>query len=505
MRNIFRKVKQPGGQSEAKDKKKGKKKKIIIIVVVVVILLLILRGCAGGKEGGVMVTTTGAIRGDLQESVSTSGTVEAEEVKVLFAPTAGKLGKVNVAAGDAVKKGDVLVAYDTEELERNFRQATLERLKVDASYGGAASDNSENQAKLQEADTNLAVLEQQLKDYKAYLKKLQSELNDNQRGTANALAEDNYDLNKEINRIKSELENGGLTDTDAAKKEKRLRQLESSLSKNNYLQSVVGSSDYVAEMEKEISNVQEQITACEEYKAKMESQKNSSEAAVWNSYDRTQRDAEKELASITYAEAEKAYYGGKTGICAEFDGVVTQISAVEGSSVTEGTQMLTLESSGAVKVSFSASKHDVEKLAVGQSAEVTISGNEYTGKVSKINRMATVNASNTPMVGVEIHIDQPDDKIILGLDAKLSINTQKAEDALLIPVEAVNADKEGDFLFVVENGVVVRKPVVCGISNDTYTVILEGITEDDRVVLSSIGNLEEGLTVTVMPEGMAGM
>ena len=500
MRSILRKSDNRGGaQPEVKVKKRGKKKKIIIIIVVVVILLLILRGCAGGGDGGVMVTTTGAFRGDLQESVSTSGTVEAETVKVLFAPANGKLGKVNVAAGDAVAKGDVLISYDSEDLERSFRQATLEQLKADASYGGAVSDNSENQAKLREADTNLAVLEQQLKDYKAYLKTLQSELSESQRGTNNALSEDSYDLQKEISKVQND-------DTmDAAEKEKKLSKLQSELSRNQYLQSVANSSDYVAEMEKEISYVQEQIAACEEYKAKMESQKNSSEAAVWDSYDRTQRDADKELAGISYTEAEKAYYDGKTGICAEFDGVVTQVSAVEGSSVAEGTQLLTLESSDAVKVSFSASKHDVEKLAIGQVAEVTISGDTYTGKVSKINRMATVNASNTPMVGVEIHIDQPDDRIILGLDAKLSIHTQKAEDALLIPVEAVNADKEGDFLFVVENGVVVRKPVVCGISNDTYTVILEGITEEDRIILSSFGSLEEGLTVSVISEETSGM
>ncbi|MCM1551088.1 MAG: hypothetical protein NC092_00165, partial [Butyrivibrio sp.] len=66
-------------------------------------------------------------------------------------------------------------------------------------------------------------------------------------------------------------------------------------------------------------------------------------------------------------------------------------------------------------------------------------------------------------------------------------------------------DKEGDFLFVVENGVVVRKPVVCGISNDTYTVILEGITEEDRIILSSFGSLEEGLTVSVISEETSGM
>ena len=68
-------------------------------------------------------------------------------------------------------------------------------------------------------------------------------------------------------------------------------------------------------------------------------------------------------------------------------------------------------------------------------------------------RMATLNASNTPMVGVEVHLTNPDDKIILGLDAKLTVHTDSAQNALLIPVEAINADKNGDFLYVFINAI----------------------------------------------------
>lgn len=488
-------------EDKGKGKPKGKKKKTVVIIAVIVVLIFIVKGCAGGGDSGVMVTTAKAARGDLQESVSTSGTVAAENVKVFFAPVGGKLGEIKVAAGDAVHKGDVLIAYDSAELERSFRQATLESEKANASYNGAVTDNSENQSKLREAETNLAVLEQQIADNKAYLKDLKSKLGESQRDTSNALAKESYDLNKDIADLEKEIAALDESDTQTLeKKRKRLKSLQAELSRNTYLQQIADSTDYVAEMEEEISDVQERIADYEAYKTEMESQKNSSEAAVMDSYDKAQKEADKELAGLAYVEAETAYYNGKAGICAEFDGVVTEVSAVEGSTVTEGAQLLTLESSEAVKVSFSASKQDVEKLQVGQAADVTISGNSYSGKVSKINRMATLNASNTPMVGVEIHIDEPDDRIILGLDAKLTIYTQKAENALLIPVEAVNADKEGDFLFVVEKGVLVRKPVVCGISNDTYTVVLEGITEEDEIVLSYFGSsLEEGMAVTVMP------
>lgn len=153
-----------------------------------------------------------------------------------------------------------------------------------------------------------------------------------------------------------------------------------------------------------------------------------------------------------------------------------------------------------MKITFNASKHDIEKLEIGQKAKVNISGYTYDGEVQKINRMAVRNESNTPMVGVEVHILNPDENIILGMDAKLEISTRKAENALLIPVEAINADRDGDFLYVVENGIVVRKSVVCGISSDEYTEILEGITEEDEIILNALTGIEEGMAVTVMPE-----
>lgn len=504
MKNIFKKNSggeaqtRPAGSGKSPKKKKSKKTLVIIIVVVITLLFLMLRGCGGG-ESGAMVTTANAERGSLQESVSTSGTVSAEDVTVFFAPANGKLANVNVTAGDTVKAGDVLIAYDSARLDRDFREAALRQEKSSAGYNNAISDSTDNQAKLNEAKTNLAVLDQQLKDQKAYLKDLEAKLSESQRGTQNSLADENYDLTKDIAKLEEEMKELTPGTDEYTKKEKKLKQKQSQLSRNNYLQQVANSSDYVAEMQAEIKRVQEQIADEEAYKAEMQSQKNASENGVMDSYDKISYEADKELAEIAYAEAEKAYYESKSGLCAEFDGVVTEVSAVQGSVVTEGMQLCRLESTENVKVSLQASKQDVAKLAIGQKAEVTISGNTYAGTVSKINRMASMNNSGTPMVGVEVHIDEPDEKIILGLDAKLTIETRSVEDALLVPVEAINADREGDFLYVVEEGKVVRKPVTCGISNDTYTEIIEGITEEDQIIVTYFGSLEEGMAVAVMP------
>lgn len=489
------------GVEQAAVKRKKKRKKAPVIIGIIIILFVVVRmvSCAFTPAQLAFVTTVTASKGDLQDNVSTSGTVESEEKKVIFSEVNGRIAQVNVQAGDAVASGDVLVSYDMEEMDKMLKQALLSQSKSDAAYKGAMSNNSENQAKLKEANTNLEILERQLTDYKAQLKKLQTELEDSQRTTGNGLAGESLNLSNQASKLEKELAALAPNSQEYADKVKQLEDIRGKQSENQYLQQIAGSTDYVAQKQREIEAVQEHITACEEYKAQMEAQKNTSEASIMDSYDKEQYDADNQMAAMSYEDAEADYNRAKAGVYAEFDGIVTECTVVPGATVTEGMQILTLENSSDVGVRFSVTKTDVAKLAVGQKVDVKIFDTVYEGEVSKINRMAEMNASGTPMVGAQVHIKNPDDKIILGLDAKLVIYTQSVEDALLIPVEAINADKDGDFLYVVENGVIVRKPIVCGISSDTYAEVLEGITETDQIVLSALTDIEEGMAVTAMP------
>jgi len=488
-------------------KKKHKKSRIIIAVILALFIVVRVVSCAMSPDPGAMVTTTNAIVGNLEETVSTSGKVVSDEKKVFFAPASGlKVEEIMVEAGDIVKSGDLLISYDMEQMEKRLREAALQQAKSNAVYQGALSDSSENQSKLGEANINLDVLNKQIEDNKAYLKDLQSKLNKSQRDTNNSLMEESYNLNTRLADLQEQLSkinsvsDGDVDEGRRQELEKEIREVNAEISRNSYLQGIANSTDYVDEMEQEIANVQERIADYEEYKARMESQKSGSEGLVMDSYDRQQYAADNELANLSYEEVEEEYYAAKKGVCAGFDGIITECSAVEGATVADGTQLLTLESIENVNVSFYASKYDVEKLEIGQKVDVTISGNTYQGEVSKINHMATADSSGTPMVGAQVHLLNPDSGIILGLDAKLTIHTKEAENALLIPVEAVNADKNGDFLYVVEDGLVVRKTIVCGISSDIYTEVVEGITEEDQIILTSYSSIEEGMKVTVLPQ-----
>ena len=57
------------------------------------------------KNAPMMVYTTPVTVEDIEETMNTSGTVKSEESRTYFAPLSVKIGTVDVAAGDSVKKG----------------------------------------------------------------------------------------------------------------------------------------------------------------------------------------------------------------------------------------------------------------------------------------------------------------------------------------------------------------------------------------------------------------
>ena len=101
---------------------------------------------------------------------------------------------------------------------------------------------------------------------------------------------------------------------------------------------------------------------------------------------------------------------------------------------------------------------------------------------------------------VEIHIDNPDNSIFLGLDAKIELVTASKTDVLRLPVEAVSADKEGEFVYIVSDGVVEKRYVTLGISSDEYVEIVDGLTEEDQVITMISSDIEEGMVVVALPQ-----
>ncbi len=494
-------------QTKGKKKKKRKKAPVIIAIIVVVLFVIYKMVSCGADAAASMavVTTTNARRGDLQDSVNISGTVMGQKKVTVYAQASGYVAEVPVQVGDSVAEGDVVLTYDLEALEKQLSQAQLQYTKGNAVYQSAVDNNNDNKAKLTEANTNLKVLEQQIKDYTALVERLQEELTTEQNNANNGLVGQSYALNKQATEIREEMAALTPGSPEYLAKEKELQNIQDSISQVQMQQQMVGSSDRVKELQKQLTDAQKQLAEFETNQAKMESQQQSSKATIWDAYDKEQLEADKALTDMSLEDAQGDYELAKQGIVAEYDAVVTACNAEAGAAVSRGMQLMTLESTDKIKVSFDVTRNMLEKLSVGQKAEVTIFDEVYEGEVARISGVATttqMGQSTAPTVNVEVNLTEEVKEVVLGLDAKVVIFTNKAENALLIPVEAINADREGDFVYAVENGVVVRKNIVCGISGDAMTEVLEGIIETDVIVLSSLTNVEEGMIASVLPSDM---
>lgn len=212
------------------------------------------------------------------------------------------------------------------------------------------------------------------------------------------------------------------------------------------------------------------------------------------------------LAELDQMSAEELVEAAKKGIRADFNGVVTKVSVVEGSTTALGTELFTLQNTDKVDVNVNISKYDYDKVQEGQSAQITLAGKTYEGKVIKISHVATQNEKGASLISADIRIKNPDENIFLGVDAKVTIQAQKADNVVVLPSEVVNIGKEGSFCYVLEDGVITKKDITTGVSSDDYVEVTDGIEVDDQVI-RDIGSLQEGMTaqaVDVSDEGSDG-
>lgn len=485
-----------------KNGKKRKKKWLKIVIPVVIVLIIIVRSVISSKNAaaGIPVYTQNVSTGDIDTQLSISGKVMAEESMTFFAPADAKVEEIEVDKGDVVRTGDILLCFDKEAVAYAKQKSELEGKISSADYNSTVQYNNEQRAKLTQAEADIATYQATVDRYEQYIDDLTN-------GITDVTALRRADLYAKIYSVEKEMNGYDLamqipeedTDFDAltrkkVEKQNELNKLNNELSLLSDYKTDYGWEDLLTQAKKDLADYEELLTEAK-------SAKTSAEAALENGTKMAGYELNREKAALESEDAQKKYEKALNGFTAGFNGVVSELSIEEGAPVQEGTKCLVLESIDNVCVEFQASKYALETLAIGQPAEITISGKEYTGSVTKINHIAEANSSGTATVAARVHIDNPDENIYLGLDAKLKILTASEKGVLQAPVEAVNMDSQGAFCYLIENGVLVKKYVTIGISSEAYIQILDGLSQGQEIVTAAVSGmgLDEGMTVTGMP------
>lgn len=136
---------------------------------------------------------------------------------------------------------------------------------------------------------------------------------------------------------------------------------------------------------------------------------------------------------------------------------------------------------------------DIALIEKGQTAQLSgaaLAEGEYSGSVIGIGDIAytlTVSASSLPetVVDVTIAIESGNlDELRSGYSVTAQLKTGEERMLTMLPYTAIAQDDKGEYIYVLENGISVRKDIVTGIELSDKTEIVSGVDVDDRVLIS---------------------
>ncbi|NBB79025.1 MAG: efflux RND transporter periplasmic adaptor subunit [Verrucomicrobia bacterium] len=182
----------------------------------------------------------------------------------------------------------------------------------------------------------------------------------------------------------------------------------------------------------------------------------------------------------------------KTTIRAPHDGVITRMDVVEGqvisgaTSVSNGTDLLTIAQLNELYMEASINEVDVEKLELGQSAFIrfdAIPDFEVEGEISVIAPSARRDG-DVRVFPVEVIFEVADNRVRPGISATVEIPIASVEDAISVLLSAV-FNHEGESIVYVQNpNGWERRKVTVGINDLQHVEILSGLEAGETVALS---------------------
>ena len=215
--------------------------------------------------------------------------------------------------------------------------------------------------------------------------------------------------------------------------------------------------------------------------------------------------AEEDIKSVeaqvrqTKAALDMAKYQLKnTQVTAPISGKVTSIAVSSGEMVSPSVPLLSIIDVNRIFVKVGISEKDISKIKEGQTVDLKIDAfpeEKFLGEVVS-KGVAVDQISKT--LEVKIEILKPEVNIPVGVFARGDILVKTNQDALIIPSSALTRKKDGIYIYVIEEGIARQKEVVLGIIQDERVEILEGLSEEEEIVVLGNQELEDGLKVDVL-------
>jgi HlyD family secretion protein len=392
-------------------------------------------------------------KGGMQRTSTQIGSVHPDEWAELFAKISGFLKEQSVDIGSKVKQGQVLAVIDDPEIvkERDRAAAALEQAKTIVKV----------------AETRITVEEKNREAAAANVKQAQAEV-------ARYAATRKF-REKVLARYRGLYERNAV---DLAIVQEEEEHLESAIANEGAAQAAI-------------------LTA----QAKLL----AAEAAVEQAKaDVAQAKANVAVDAATLAKDQVLV--DYTTIMAPYDGVITLRTFHVGAFIRsaadgEARPLLTVAKTDKIRVVTYIPDLDVPFVDLGDEADIRLDalpGEVFKGKVS---RFSETEDPQSRTMRTEIDLPNPDGRLREGMYGQATVILETNLKNLTVPASAIVERSDGErskaFAYVVRDGKAHKVPVTIGAEDGIRVEIVEGLTQEDHVVLNGRAVSEE---LAIAPE-----
>jgi len=503
------------------------KKKAILITGIVLALLvtgvLSYRVIASSRSSTTSSVQTATIeRGTLTTTLSSSGNTRSGQSATISWQTSGKVGEVTLEAGDTVTANQELAALDPSSLSTDMITAKQTLITAKQTLDDLINSKTKQAAALQALEDAQKALDdlkttaaQEAASAQQTLATAKATLEDAQKTrdkmnyphstdpyviekakTNYVLAKNAYnDALKQYNKVvNKKLTNparvqalNNLVNAEAT--------LKTALATYNWYVLPYTASD-IAQADADLAVAQAAVAQAQSNYDSLKNGASTAEIAVaeanladaQRAYDRVKDGPSADDIAAAQAAVDAAQASlDHAQLLAPFAGTITEVDVKTGDLVSSGTTAFRIDDLSSIYVDLEISEVDLPSLKVGQQTTLefdAIPDKQYTGVVTEIGMIGTVSQGvvNYP---VTVRITNADENIKSGMTASVTITTDQAKDALLVPNKAIHTSNGQHTVTVLFEGQQMSVSVTTGLSNDTMTEVTGGqLQEGDTVVIT---------------------
>lgn len=480
---------------------------VLALAAAIVLRFLPQKGAAQGSTVSFVRTTT-LQKTSLENSVSTTGTVESANVSTVTTDLKYTVKSVNVQVGDTVQAGDVICTLDTEDLEKQIERAkeslTDQTEQTQEAYDKALK--SYNEAK-KDYDDAVTAADDAEDDYYDSWDDLNAAVNQ-----VSALQADYDSKQSQLSSMLTEYNEAVSTygvDSDEAKAAKdRYEQFEQKDAQD--AQTALENAQKTTGYQSLVQAKDQAVAAWEQAKTAKEQAEKQLETAS-ESLDTAKKNLDKSGSSDTLEDLQEQLT--KCTLTAETSGTVTSLNATVGSICSD--TVATIQDTNALKIAVTIQEYDVPNVSIGMKARITsdATDGEISGTLTQISPTATAatggqsSSSSSGTFSAEVSVDGASSGLLIGMNANVEIVQSTTDNVFVVPYDAVGTEDDGTKYVMVKTGgdgadaTFEKVTVTTGAENDYYIEISGDALSEGMEVRSSAS---DDSTETVDASNMMG-